>query len=531
MRPRETGNERPEEKEGTIMNDEGRKEREENKSAQQKMPQEKRPGIARPVIPFPVLGGASALYALFYTFCLYRNASGITYPFFVAGTLFYFSFCTKKFRVLSGNSGSGRKDALDGLYAGFLLLLGISVCLTADGKIHLMTKTGIFLLTVVLVMRQFYRTKEWDFFTWLCRICRSLAETLSCLDTPFRDGFGWLGERDRKKKGGRFQAAAIGLLAAIPFLIVILALLISADAVFSDLLERAAEGMNLWNTGGMIALTALIFVLSYSYLRGLTADLTTAPAPGKGKEKKKYQPVSALAFTSVTALVYLFFCGIQVAYLFWGKMRLPDGLTWAQYARQGFFQLLFVCLINLALVLVCLAAFEESRALRAVLTAISLMTYIMIASSAYRMLLYIQNYHLTFLRLFVLWALGVIALVFAGVIVSIYWKGFPLFAYCTVTVAALYLLPAFGRPDYWIARYDIAAMQAGKYDDYGYLSSLSADAAPILLDPETAAVWDDTWPFESYLDKIQVRTEEMGIRDFNVSRQAAGELAELWGQE
>lgn len=74
-------------------------------------------------------------------------------------------------------------------------------------------------------------------------------------------------------------------------------------------------------------------------------------------------------------------------------------------------------------------------------------------------------------------------------------------------------------------------MQAGKYDDYGYLSSLSADAAPILLDPETAAVWDDTWPFESYLDKIQVRTEEMGIRDFNVSRQAAGELAELWGQE
>ena len=66
------------------MNDEGRKEREENKSAQQKMPQEKRPGIARPVIPFPVLGGASALYALFYTFCLYRNASGITYPFFVA---------------------------------------------------------------------------------------------------------------------------------------------------------------------------------------------------------------------------------------------------------------------------------------------------------------------------------------------------------------------------------------------------------------------------------------------------------------
>ena len=301
------------------MNDEGRKEREENTLDRVLCRRKSGRGSRGRSSRFRFWEEPAPCMRCFTRFCLYRNASGITYPFFVAGTLFYFSFCTKKFRVLSGNSGSGRKDALDGLYAGVLLLLGISVCLTADGKIHLMTKTGIFLLTVVLVMRQFYRTKEWDFFTWLCRICRSLAETLSCLDTPFRDGFGWLGERDRKKKGGRFQAAAIGLLAAIPFLIVILALLISADAVFSDLLERAAEGMNLWNTGGMIALTALIFVLSYSYMRGLTADLTNAPAPGNGKEKKKYQPVSALAFTSVTALVYLFFCGIQVAYLVLGK--------------------------------------------------------------------------------------------------------------------------------------------------------------------------------------------------------------------
>ena len=36
------------------------------------------------------LGAATALYALLYTICLYRNTSGITYPFFVAGTLYYF---------------------------------------------------------------------------------------------------------------------------------------------------------------------------------------------------------------------------------------------------------------------------------------------------------------------------------------------------------------------------------------------------------------------------------------------------------
>lgn len=486
--------------------------------------EKRRLSAARPPVPFPVLGGASALYALFYTFCLYRNASGITYPFFIAGTLFYFFFCIKRCGVPSGSSAGGKRGAVDGVYAGFILLLGVSVCLTADGKIHLMTKTGIFLLTVTLVLRQLYRAKEWDFSLWLCRICRSLAETPGYLDAPVRDGIGWLGQREKGGKSGRVGAVAAGLFAAIPFLIVILALLASADAVFSDLLARAVKGFRLWDLAGMAAMAAAVFFLCYAYVRGIFADLAARP-PREGERRKKYPSAAALAFTSVTAVVYLIFCGVQVVYLFWGKLQLPRGLTWAQYARQGFFQLLFVCLINLALVLICLALFEESRALKAMLTAISLMTYIMIASSACRMLLYIRNYHLTFLRLMVLWALAVIALIFAGVIVSIYRKGFPLFSFCAVTVAILYLAPAFGRPDYWIARYNAAAMEAGEYDDYGYLSTLCADAAPALLDPETAELWDETWPFQDWEARMKEGAQHMGIRGFNLSRWAAGELA------
>ena len=60
------------------------------------------------------LGAATALYALLYTICLYRNASGITYPFFVAGTLYYSYYCTAKCRVckrsLSGRFRMGRQN-------------------------------------------------------------------------------------------------------------------------------------------------------------------------------------------------------------------------------------------------------------------------------------------------------------------------------------------------------------------------------------------------------------------------------------
>ncbi|MBQ7918512.1 MAG: hypothetical protein IJ324_01025, partial [Lachnospiraceae bacterium] len=41
---------------------------------------------------FGVFGAATFLYAVLYVFCMYQNKSGITYPFFVAGSLYYFYY-------------------------------------------------------------------------------------------------------------------------------------------------------------------------------------------------------------------------------------------------------------------------------------------------------------------------------------------------------------------------------------------------------------------------------------------------------
>ena len=38
---------------------------------------------------FQFFGPATAAYALFYAFCMYKNPSGITFPFFVAGSRWY----------------------------------------------------------------------------------------------------------------------------------------------------------------------------------------------------------------------------------------------------------------------------------------------------------------------------------------------------------------------------------------------------------------------------------------------------------
>lgn len=88
------------------------------------------------------------------------------------------------------------------------------------------------------------------------------------------------------------------------------------------------------------------------------------------KSVRVHEPVTAITCMSAVALLYLFFCGIQIVYLFLGKGSLPDGMTYSSYARQGFFQLLFVAVMNLVMVLLNLKFFKRSRLLNAVLTII-----------------------------------------------------------------------------------------------------------------------------------------------------------------
>ncbi len=189
------------------------------------------------------------------------------------------------------------------------------------------------------------------------------------------------------------------------------------------------------------------------------------------------------------SIVYLMFSMIQILYLFIGNMQLPAGYTYSAYARQGFFQLLAVCILNLIIVLLCLSLFKDNMILKIILTVISGCTFIMILSSALRMFMYIEMYNLTFLRIFVLWALAVIFLLMTGVTVYIYFQRFPLFFYSVAVTTVFYIGFSFAHPDYWIASYNLGPSHVYQQDgdmrySYRYLAGLSADAAPIILSAE-----------------------------------------------
>ena len=117
---------------------------------------------------YAFFGGASALYALFYTFCLYRNASGITWPFFAAGTLVYFYSCTRRSGV------PWKKDSI--FYLVSILLLGVSIFLTDNVAIHNVTKLGIFLLAVSMMLHQYLNDRKWNLSKYLLSLGQALLE-------------------------------------------------------------------------------------------------------------------------------------------------------------------------------------------------------------------------------------------------------------------------------------------------------------------------------------------------------------------
>lgn len=474
---------------------------------------------------FSFFAPASTLYALFYAFCLYRNASGITYPFFVAGTLCYFFLSMKKLGV------PYKKDSL--FYVISILLLGISNCCTDSPQLLWMNKLGIFLLSFILILHTVYYDAEWNLPKYLGAILCTIGKTILCLFSPLKDLASFYDAKKQKKndKKDYILYIVIGISFSIPLLTVITLLLCSADIVFYNMIRNILYiDFSFTEIFRIIFLIVSVFFVSYALLSALCKKTISEEA----SDKKSGEPVIAITVTGMLSVIYLLFSFIQIFYLFIGNMKLPEEYTYAVYARQGFFQLLAVCLINLLIVLICLHFFKDNLILKIILTVISGCTFIMILSSALRMFMYIAAYRLTFLRIFVIWSLAVIFLLMTGITIYIYFQRFPLFFYSVAVVTIFYIGLSFSHPDYWIARYNLKTSETGytnytNMDEYSvisrndyYLSTLSADAAPILLDEErnpfyNSSAIDAPYWMDNYCRRIDKKTEQMGIRNFNFS--------------
>jgi Domain of unknown function (DUF4173) len=131
----------------------------------------------------------------------------------------------------------------------------------------------------------------------------------------------------------------------------------------------------------------------------------------------------ALVILAVIDLVVGAFVGLQVAYLFGGLDTLQAaGITYAEYARRGFFELVAAaCLASSVVVVLEAMVVRRTRVYVAALAALVALTALVLISAAVRLGLYQAAYGWTELRLYVLAAIvamGAGLVVMMGLVLS-----------------------------------------------------------------------------------------------------------------
>ncbi|MDR1619872.1 MAG: DUF4173 domain-containing protein [Clostridiales bacterium] len=254
------------------------------------------------------------------------------------------------------------------------------------------------------------------------------------------------------RKDGRM--VWLGVLIAVPVAGMVLALLSSADAVVSSMLGRLFSDSRLQRLFFRLLVLFVFAVLFYSFLYGAKWGRREA-APTR--TIVLWPAIAPRVVLGALIAIYAFFTAIQFVYLFGGR-GLPDDLTYAAYAREGFSQLIWVAAINLAVFAACLCRVREDAIMRGMLVALLAATGVILASAFTRLGLYIGAYGLTFKRVQAFWMLGYISMIIALCCVRLFKSKLPLLRASAFILLGWYLV---------LNGFNAFAITGGLYGLYG----------------------------------------------------------------
>ncbi|WP_430333447.1 DUF4153 domain-containing protein [Rhodococcus sp. ACT016] len=358
--------------------------------------------------------------------------------------------------------------------AGALALLAVAAVRGADWLVALCVVASWVVGSIALV----------GGWTWTGLALGSLALWF----TPARV-FGWVRRgRSRLGTGRRIESGRVLGVAAVSVALVALfgSLFVSADPRFGRIFEDLVPDMRVSNPVDRVLLGAFVagVAVAATYLRRRTPRFD-ALAPGAGRPIARWEWAVPLALLD---MLFVGFVAVQLPVLFGGDehVRGTHGLTYANYARQGFWQLAAVTVLTLVVVAVAIRKVDrrrrrDRRLARVLLGLLCVSSLVVVASALHRMSLYENEFGFTRLRLGVmaveLW-LGVVfvILLVAGIRLSARWLPRAVLASAAIGLLGFAALD----PDGYIAARNVDRYATTGKLDIAYLQGLSVDAVPAL---------------------------------------------------
>lgn len=281
----------------------------------------------------------------------------------------------------------------------------------------------------------------------------------------------------------RMSAVVRGLAIAIPLAVLVGVLLASGDAVFASAFRFDI---------GDIVLRVVLVAIGTCIACGLARIAATPLIEATDTRRLKLGSVEWTIVLVVLDLVYAGFAVARVVALSEGGRRVlkTEGLTYAEYARSGFFQLLAAAGITLGALLVLrgLADTSDPRGRRRFLflgEAAVALTLVAVVSAFQRLLLYERAFGLSMLRLYSLVFCMWLGLALTGLAVWMFGIGGRrdwFFSAVAAVALALLLALNIANPEAIVVQRNVERTARTDRFDAEYLSLLSADAVPAMVD-------------------------------------------------
>jgi hypothetical protein len=284
-------------------------------------------------------------------------------------------------------------------------------------------------------------------------------------------------------RGESSWTALRALVITAPVVFVLAMLLSRADPVFASVFELPE--LDVGRVMSHVLLTGVFAWLSAGWLRGAVIGDARPRLP----DDMPLRLGSAEVTTLLGAVIALFaiFVAIQLRWLFGGAgvVLATTGLTVAEYARRGFFELVTVTALVLPMILVTGALLHEEHVRRRHRRMSGLLLVLLLAimaSAALRMKLYVSHFGLTTDRLYASVMMLWLAVILAAMVFTIL-RERPLrfAAIATISWFATIFMLNVANPELIVVRVNLARTAGERGIDYNYLSRLSGDAVPEIV--------------------------------------------------
>lgn len=361
---------------------------------------------------------------------------------------------------------------------------------------------------------------------------------------PFRSLgtiFMALANKSAKKGSGFLLKILIGLAIAIIPTCIVLAYLSYDDSfmkILGDLFTADIEDVlhTLVSLFFTLPLAMYGFGLYRSSCRRVMKDRITAESCQAGLRKAQILPqlTAVVALVPVVFLYVVFFVSQWQYYVSGFTGVLPENFSYAEYARQGFFELCSVSVVNLILIVAVAFFIKRSQKntsviLKIVAVIFCLCTLILISTAVAKLVMYIDYYGLTQKRIYAMWLMGLIGIVFLLIAVGQFFKKFKTVAVSLTVAIALFAGLAVCNVNALCAQYNAQRYLSGSLEtlDISAMKELGDSAIPALV--EVATSMDEEkdpelkYLIDLYLYRKQLQEKEDSIFAFRIPTMLAEE--------